>query len=97
MRLGTFLHQHALSSFLARAAIRSCTGHIVHPNTQASRNSLGSQNVNASLPCNADGKNGKDDPNNSETIIVNWLAKPSNYNRWKDDNKTGKSSFLAKW
>ena len=35
------------------------------------------------IPCNRDGREGRQDPNNSENIIIAWLRHPGNYNKFR--------------
>lgn len=44
-----------------------------------------------SIPWHLDGKEGADDPNNSMRILIDWLTTPGNFNRYKGDNKMGKT------
>jgi hypothetical protein len=36
-----------------------------------------------SLPWKEDGKNGKNDPNNSEAILLEWVTSEENYNKYR--------------
>lgn len=47
------------------------------------------------IPWNKDGKNGKDDPNHSESIVVEWLSNQSNFQRFKGDDVTGKKKIAV--
>ncbi len=42
-----------------------------------------------------DGKNGRNDPNTSANLLVNWLANQHNYNLWRGDT-SGKRMGLTK-
>ena len=46
----------------------------------------------SNLGWNKDGKNGKDDPNHFEQIIVNWLCKWGNYEKYRQGGGNGVSS-----
>jgi hypothetical protein len=35
------------------------------------------------IPWNRDGRHGKDDPNNSENILISWLRHPGNYSKFR--------------
>ena len=39
---------------------------------------------------NKDGKQGPNDPNNSEALLLKWLMTPGNYNRYRDKGNAGK-------
>ena len=43
------------------------------------------------IPWHMDGKEGKNDSNNSMSILIDWLTTPGNFNCYKGDNKTGKT------
>jgi hypothetical protein len=45
--------------------------------------SSGGSNDPRKLPWSKDGKNGPDDPNNSEAILLTWLMTPGNYSRYR--------------
>lgn len=49
------------------------------------------------IPWNKDGKNGPDDPNNSENILIEWLTTEGNYNKYrgKGNNGTKKKEYAA--
>jgi hypothetical protein len=36
-----------------------------------------------------DGKDGADDPNNSMSVLLDWLTSPGNYSKYKGDTSTG--------
>jgi hypothetical protein len=45
-----------------------------------------------------DGANGKDDPNNSERILMDWILSPGNYSKYRGKNNDGvkKNQFALK-
>ena len=51
----------------------------------------GAQNI----PWNKDGKNGKDDPNHSESIVIEWLSNQRNFQRFKGDDVNGKKKIAV--
>jgi hypothetical protein len=43
------------------------------------------------IPWNKDGKNGSDDPENSQNILLNWLRTPGNYSKYRGHGGNGKN------
>ena len=48
---------------------------------------------NKNLAWNEDGKLGKNDPNSSENFLIKWLSDSQNFQKYKGDDKTGKSKI----
>jgi hypothetical protein len=51
------------------------------------------RNGAAALLWNKDGRNGPDDPINSEAILIQWLVTPGNYSRYRGKNNSGKTKI----
>ena len=52
---------------------------------------------NSRIPWNRDGKNGPQDPNHSEAILIDWITTPGNYDRYRGTGNNGlkKIQFAA--
>jgi hypothetical protein len=77
------LERHNLASLDGDGFVVACTNKCYHKIEKDSDDSH-------TYAWNKDGKEGPNDPNNSEALLLKWLMTPGNYNRYRGKDNAGK-------